>query len=77
MYAKWIPEALDRLEALLGLPEPPSIHAVAGARRQIAACQADLEFPDILAEGGGVEVRWGENGFYIAKFGEYMGFTKF
>jgi hypothetical protein len=47
MFARWIPEALDQIEALAKLPEPPTPWAIQQARREVASAFDSEPMPRI------------------------------
>ena len=77
MFAPWIPEALDQIAALADLPNPPTIRAIDVARRQLSTSRAGKLYPKIIAIDGGVDVSWGETGFFCGRSGHLIDFSPF
>lgn len=79
MFAKWIPEALDQIEALAELPEPPSSLTIAESRKLIVNETDGLPNPGITtlkAEDGeiAISVKWAKRAYTVLPDGSVFYF---
>jgi len=74
MFAKWIPEVLGEIEALAGLPEPPTTETVEAVRKVIVnwkPLSADRPRVETFDAGGetGILISWEYSRLHFAHDG--------